>query len=277
MHITVEPRDEYSILHLRGEFDTYYCPLLQQEVEALISAGVTRVALNLRLVRFINSTALGAIIKASKDLEKAGGKLAISRPSSFCKDIMEKIGLDRIVTIYDTDEAAGTGLLADAPGGSGKDAEGDLDDETVVMFTPVEPDRITHFLGDSAGTEIKNPRHRHTFGSNWNGVGRMSGVDVETVRFTWNGGNTGMTPFEMGQFLAIGTEFQVKFRLPLLKKGRFEAVVTISEIEERPEGVKVGAAFSELDDETRDAIAQYSQDLAYLKQELQDATGGEGE
>ena len=72
MQVTVEPRDNFTILHLRGEFDTFYCSLLQKEVDGLITSGVNRVALNMRLVKFINSTALGAIIKASKVLNAKG-------------------------------------------------------------------------------------------------------------------------------------------------------------------------------------------------------------
>ena len=80
MHITVEPSDNHVILHLRGEFDTYYCPMLQEEIDAVQRGGVHRVVLNLRMVKFINSTALGAIIKASKALSSEGGRLVISRP-----------------------------------------------------------------------------------------------------------------------------------------------------------------------------------------------------
>src|SRR5262245_54895463 len=106
MHINAEPREHFTVLHLRGEFDTFYCPQLQREVETLIQAGVVRVALNLRLVKFINSTALGAIIKAHKALAARGGRLVILRPSNFCRDIITKVGIDRVVELYDTDEAA---------------------------------------------------------------------------------------------------------------------------------------------------------------------------
>ena len=111
MQINVEPREDYTILHMRGEFDTFYCPLLQKEIDALLAAGVKHVALNLRLVKFINSTALGAIIKASKSLSNEGGRLAIARPSSFVRDIMEKVGFELVVPIFDSDESAGGYLL----------------------------------------------------------------------------------------------------------------------------------------------------------------------
>ncbi|MEM7309242.1 MAG: STAS domain-containing protein [Planctomycetota bacterium] len=273
MQITAEPREDYTILHLRGEFDTYYCPHLQKEIDALMAAGVSRVALNLRLVKFINSTALGAVIKASKSLGNSGGKMAISRPSNFVRDIMEKVGLDRVVPIFDTDEAAGTHLLESAPAPVVESDESILDDESSVLFTPADPSRVEHFVPESArGGGTTNPVHGHTFGSSWRGVGRMSGLDAENLRFTWNGGSTGLTPFEMGQMLSLGTDLKVKFRLPLLQKGHCEAVVTISEVEERPDGVKIGAAFSEIEPETRTAVQQYAEDLAFLKSELRKAT-----
>ena len=37
--------------------------------------------------------------------------------------------------------------------------------------------------------------------------------------------------------------------------------------------MKIGAGFSEIDDETRSAVQQYAQDMAFLKNELKQATG----
>lgn len=273
MQITAEPREDFAILHLRGEFDTFYCALLQQEIEGLEKAGVTRIALNLRLVKFINSTALGAVIKASRSLSGKGGKLVISRPSSFCRDIMEKVGLSRVVTIFDSDEAAGTALLEGVAKALAPEGDDELDDDTTILFSPSDPKRIEHFVQASKTNAPTNPVHGHAFGSKWRGVGRMSALDADGLRFTWNGGNTGLSSFEMGQLLSLGTDLNVKFRLPLLQKGHCEAVVTISEVEERPDGVKLAATFSEIEPETRGAVQQYAADMAFLKKELRQATG----
>jgi len=272
MHITVEPQDGYSVLNLRGEFDTFYCPALQQEIDSLQAAGVHRVVLNLRLVKFINSTALGAIIKASKALSGQGGQLAIARPSNFCRDIMEKVGLDRVVPIYGSDEEAGAAVMESARAEAAAQGVEFEEDEAAVMFSPVDPGRIEHFLPESKRTGITNPVHGHSFGKSWRGIGRMSGLDSQGLRFTWGGGQTSLSPFEMGQMLSIGTELRIKFRLPLLQKGHCEALVTVDEVEERPDGVKLGASFSEIDDETRNAVQQYSEDMAFLKDELRKAT-----
>lgn len=270
MHITVEPSENHAILHLRGEFDTYYCPMLQEEIEAVQKSGVQRVVLNLRMVKFINSTALGAIIKASKALSAAGGRLVIARPSAFCRDILEKVGLDRVVPVFDTDEAAVENLLSDAPvsRGAGREFE---EDESSVLFSLTDKARLEHFVQK---TKAKNPLHGHAFGSNWSGVGRMAALSPEGLSFTWNGGNTDLSTFDMSQMLAVGTGLSVKFRLPKFSRGYYEGAVEVEMLEERADGVKVGCVFSSLDGETREAVEQYAKDMAFLKEELRRATEG---
>ena len=68
--------------------------------------------------------------------------------------------------------------------------------------------------------------------------------------------------------LSIGTDLKVKFRLHMYQKAHYSAVVTVEDIHERPDGVKIGAGFSEIDQETRNAVQQYADDLAFLKKEL---------
>ena len=271
MHISVEPSEDHAVLHLRGEFDTYYVPLLQQEIESLVKGGVTRVVLNLRLVKFINSTALGSIIKASKQLHAKGGRLVISRPSPFCRDILEKVGIDRVVNVFESDEEAVESLMQ-AAGPKRTLQDGELDEnQSAVLFTPIDEARIEHFLPTSKRT-VKTPLSKDKAQGSWSGAGRMSGLDAHGIRFTWSGGSTELSPFQMAQLLALGTEWKVKFRLPLLKRGYCEAVCVVREVEERPDGVKVGANFKSIDSTTRDAINQYASDLAFLKDELRKAT-----
>ena len=270
MHISVEPSDDHAILHLRGEFDTYYVPHLQKEIDDLEKAGIVRVVLNLRLVKFINSTALGAMIKASKGLTAKHGKLAISRPSAFCRDIIEKVGLDRVVGVYDSDEAAVASFTKREE--TKKELPDDVAEETsTVLFAPVDETRVDHFLTESQ-VIVKAPMTKGKQASAWSGAGRMSALDERGLRFTWNGGHTGLSPFAMAQFLSIGTEWKIKFRLPLLQRGYCEAVATVKELEERSDGVKVRADFKAIDDTTRKAIQQYASDLAFLRDELRRAT-----
>ncbi|MCE9594478.1 MAG: STAS domain-containing protein [Planctomycetes bacterium] len=273
MHINVEHLSNHAIVHLRGEFDTYYVKTLQQEIDELTKSGVTRVVLSLRHVKFINSTALGAIIKASKTLAAKHGKLVISRPSPFCREIIEKVGLDRVVPIFDDEEAAGRAVVEGGTAAGSKAPALKVEDEGSVLFSPGDEKRIQHFLSEAARKKGKL-LGESIGGKSWSSVGRMASLDERGVHFTWNGGDTGLEPFAMGQLLAIGTELKLKFRLPLFMQGFCEATGTVSEIEERTDGVKVGATFAKIDDKTLEAVRQYAKDLKFLRDELRKATGG---
>ena len=54
-----------------------------RRIAALIERGTNHLLLDMRLVKFINSTALGAIIRVHKRCKAEGGELVISQPSSF--------------------------------------------------------------------------------------------------------------------------------------------------------------------------------------------------
>lgn len=265
MRITVEPGEISTTLHLRGEFDIFYCAMLEKEIASLVAAGVNRVILNLRLVSFINSTALGAIFKTSKTLKDAGGQLVIARPSPFCNDIIHKIGLDRVVPIFESDEAARAALRGNEPAPS-------REDETSILFSPREAQRVELYIP----AEQCHPDARLELGpsssSSWWGVGRMSALNETGLRFTWNGGTSGLTPFEMGQMLAMGTDMNVKFRLPLSPEQYCEAIVSITRVEERADGIKIGVAFTEIEPAMREALRRHAEALAFLKKELSRST-----
>jgi anti-anti-sigma factor len=116
MKVLKENRDGVMLLTLKGEFDSFVCAGFTQEVGATQAEGIHYIVLNLRLVKFINSTALGAMIKARKACRAAGGDLVISHPSPAVREAMESLGLDRLFSIHDDDEAAvaafGTGPAA---------------------------------------------------------------------------------------------------------------------------------------------------------------------
>ena len=111
MHVTVEPLEGFVVLHLGGDFDSITVPKFQKEIDTLQAGGEKRIALNLRLLRLINSAALGAILKVFRDLKSQDGELVIAQPSKFCRDIIQKVGLDQVIPIYESNEEAGQALL----------------------------------------------------------------------------------------------------------------------------------------------------------------------
>ena len=271
MKLTIDPLENLVILRVHGEFDTFGCPRFLDEIESLAAAGVQHVVVNLRLVKFINSTALGAILEAAQNLE-GQGHLVVSHPSKFCREVMQSIGMNQVVPIFDSDEdacqALKEGILRSHGDGAVEGKAGHaLEDPTVLLFSPRDEQHVRHFIPEAADDRA-NPRHGYTFGTNWRGVGQMTALDDDGLRFLWDGNQTHLSPFQMGQMLSIGTELDVKFRLPLLRKGHCEAVVRVGGVEERADGVKISAMFDDIDPETRELVRQYAADIQFLKSEL---------
>lgn len=104
--ITVQMSAGYAVLSLAGEFDSCVCHLFRDELEGVRRSGIDRVVLDLNQVRFINSRALAAIIAGSRAATVRGGRLVVSCPSRFCRNIIRKIGLERLVGVFDTNELA---------------------------------------------------------------------------------------------------------------------------------------------------------------------------
>jgi len=110
MDIFVEPHEDYSVLYMTGELDSYTVPSLRAEVDGLLRERIHLAILDLHGIRFLNSSALGAIIESAKRFGASGGRMVIARPSSFCRDIFSRVGLNRVVAVFDTDDEAAAGL-----------------------------------------------------------------------------------------------------------------------------------------------------------------------
>ncbi len=103
-------RDGLGLLTLTGEVDLYTAPRFKDDLVALIEDGATDVVVDLSGVTFIDSTALGVIISGVKRLHERDGRLAIVAGSRPVVRILDITGLDKVLTIFETREAAIAGL-----------------------------------------------------------------------------------------------------------------------------------------------------------------------
>jgi len=110
MQLDVEQRGDYTVLLVRGELDAVSRRRVVSEVDRVAEEGAQRLVLNLSGVRFIDSTGLDTILQLSRALAAKGVRIAVSSPSGFCRQVMERIGLGRVVPILDSDSQAGASL-----------------------------------------------------------------------------------------------------------------------------------------------------------------------
>lgn len=112
MKVIKESHGATVVLTLKGEFDTFVTAPFSDEVQKVFDSGCHAIVLNMRLVKFVNSTALGAMIRARKSCKAEGGDLVVSQPSNAAREAMEALGLDKLFSIHDDDAGAISSLGA---------------------------------------------------------------------------------------------------------------------------------------------------------------------
>jgi anti-sigma B factor antagonist len=92
----------------RGEFDAFAAPELERALDGLGSAA--RVLVDLSSVAFLDSTALGCIVRASRACEERHALLRIVLPRGDARRIFEITTLDDALPVAESRQAALTEL-----------------------------------------------------------------------------------------------------------------------------------------------------------------------
>ena len=82
-----------AIVTLTGELDPHTAPLLSDELDALVAAGVESVVLELTELGFVDSSGLRVLIGTDRDLRDRGGRLVLRSPSDTVLRLLEITGL----------------------------------------------------------------------------------------------------------------------------------------------------------------------------------------
>ena len=249
MNIDTTLTNDYAILTLNGEFDTFHCPRFQEEIEDILKRDVHFVMLNMRLVKFINSTALGAIIRASKMCKADEGELILCSPSSFVKDIVNKLGIDQMLPVMDDDETARKHIIKK------------LNTTSFAETAPARSEKVLiTFPDDTRNQQIGGKKAL---------VGTMSSVDAEEVRFLWNGDRHDISTEQGTQLFFKGSEVHLKFQVKLIKKAHFEVDAVIEDTSvASDDNVRVTATFKNIKSSEREALGQFAADMNFLKRQL---------
>ena len=97
----------WAVVEVGGELDLYTAPSFRESVlEAAGDTDPPKVIVDFRVLGFIDSSGLGAIVACLKHLRERGGDLALAAPAgSGLRRLLDLTGLDRVLTLYaSTDE-----------------------------------------------------------------------------------------------------------------------------------------------------------------------------
>lgn len=102
MELNLENRvhGTWTIIRVGGELDLHTSPLLQERLVQLLDQGVTRVALDLQDVGFMDSSSLGVLVTALKRLREREGDMALVGVNGSPLKVLALTGIDRLLTMY---------------------------------------------------------------------------------------------------------------------------------------------------------------------------------
>jgi len=250
MKIDKSQQDDYATLTLKGEFDTFYCTPLLEEVEDLLERGVNHMILNMRLVKFINSTALGAVIKAHKRCRAEDGELVIAHPSPFVRDVMTKVGIDKLIDLHDDDASATKAIVKH------------LNKRELTGEAPVDQEKVLVTFRDDTRNQM--------LGGKKVLVCKIANVDGNKMQFLWSGAKAGFNADQSKTLFFEGGEMHLKFQVKMIKKSFFEFTAEGAGVEPAgdDETVRVTAKYKKISDADREALGQFASDMAFFKTQL---------
>jgi len=104
--VEIEEKNEYPIIHIKGEVDVYTCPELKQKLKEVTDLKKEHLILDLENLQYIDSTGLGTIAHTAQHIESFNGHVHVICNKPQIKKIFEFSGLqEKNITIYDTESA----------------------------------------------------------------------------------------------------------------------------------------------------------------------------
>src|SRR5512142_2134554 len=94
------------VLSLDGRFDAHNAPEVVDWFEKNVNASTAQLIINLIEVRFIDSTALAALVKGVKRCRQLGGDLRLCGLQKPVQIVFELTRLDKAFSIFSDEQAA---------------------------------------------------------------------------------------------------------------------------------------------------------------------------
>ena len=113
MALEVQTRDAgngVTVVAPTGRLDVAGAPALREAISTLSENGAPRVVIDMEGVSFVDSTGLGSVIAALKQIRGRQGELRLAAPNQQVRVVLELTTLDRVFPYYATVEEAVAGF-----------------------------------------------------------------------------------------------------------------------------------------------------------------------
>jgi len=111
LRLDVEHVDDLTVISASGEIDAGTADQVGDAVSEAFHEGRRRVLLDFAHVTFIDSSGLGVLVRSHRQAEANGAVFAVVHPSPHTRKLIRVLGLDRLLSIFDSQEQAHAALI----------------------------------------------------------------------------------------------------------------------------------------------------------------------
>jgi anti-sigma B factor antagonist len=105
MDIGGREKKNFHVIDVVGKIDRLKDSIvLKSYINTLLEKDTSNVALNLAQVTYLDSGALNVLIYCHNQVKKKGGSLVLIEPNEYVRDVLEVVGLNKLVQIYSSEE-----------------------------------------------------------------------------------------------------------------------------------------------------------------------------
>lgn len=97
---------EISIVDVAGRLTNFELTALRDAFESLLAQGRRNIVLNLKELDFMDSSAIGEVVRSYRAVTQAGGELKVVGLSPKIEQILAVTHLTRVLTEFPSEEAA---------------------------------------------------------------------------------------------------------------------------------------------------------------------------
>ena len=113
MALEVETRtadNGITVVAPTGRLDVAGAPALKEAISEVVKNGPPRIVIDMEGVSFVDSTGLGSVISALKQVRGSQGEMRLAAPNQQARVVLELTTLDRVFPYYATVEEALAGF-----------------------------------------------------------------------------------------------------------------------------------------------------------------------
>lgn len=114
MKIAEERHSDVVVLKPEGSLDSAESPALEEAVLRLIEKGATRLVVDLSAVAYITSRGLRVFLLGTKKMAEAGGRFAICSLHDFVRKVVDAVGFEDLLPVFDNAKQAIESLSGEA-------------------------------------------------------------------------------------------------------------------------------------------------------------------